>query len=312
MHNPDTSQVTAQSPVPASQRTVSAQLKRLATAVGILVLCFSQALYQWLQFGLHSELYSYTLLIPVISGYLLWTQRDRICLSSPATFLATGLSTATVLLLGVYWFFIRTKSGLLENDRLFLILLCFVLLALAGAGLFLGARGIRTALFPLLFLFFMAPLPSAVENGLEAFLQHRSADAAYWMLKISGMPIFREGTRLTMPTLILEVAPECSGIRSSIVLFLTSLLAGHFFLRNRLNKALLAGSVIALGVLRNGFRIFTLAQLTVNVDPAIIDSPLHHRGGPIFFALSLIPFFLLLWYLRRTERRSKMAQSRQE
>ena len=34
----------------------------------------------------------------------------------------------------------------------------------------------------------------------------------------------------------------------------------------------------------------------------MIDSTIHHRGGPFFFALSLIPQFLLLWWLRRQER----------
>ena len=28
---------------------------------------------------------------------------------------------------------------------------------------------------------------------------------------------------------------------------------------------------------------------------------IHHRGGPIFFALSLIPLFGFLWWLRRGE-----------
>jgi hypothetical protein len=33
----------------------------------------------------------------------------------------------------------------------------------------------------------------------------------------------------------------------------------------------------------------------------MINSPIHRRGGPIFFALSLIPFFLLLVFLRKRE-----------
>jgi hypothetical protein len=38
--------------------------------------------------------------------------------------------------------------------------------------------------------------------------------------------------------------------------------------------------------------------------PQMIDSPIHHRGGPIFFSLSLIPLFALLWWLRASETRS--------
>jgi hypothetical protein len=33
----------------------------------------------------------------------------------------------------------------------------------------------------------------------------------------------------------------------------------------------------------------------------MINSPIHRKGGPIFFVLSLIPFFALLLLLRKTE-----------
>jgi hypothetical protein len=44
-----------------------------------------------------------------------------------------------------------------------------------------------------------------------------------------------------------------------------------------------------------------LGELCVHVNPGMIDSPIHHHGGPLFFILSLGPFFLLLYYLRKTE-----------
>jgi len=62
--------------------------------------------------------------------------------------------------------------------------------------------------------------------------------------------------------------------------------------------------VIPLALLRNGFRVFVLGQLCIHISPRMIDSPIHHRGGPIFFVLSLVPFFLLLWLLKRSEKPS--------
>jgi len=61
----------------------------------------------------------------------------------------------------------------------------------------------------------------------------------------------------------------------------------------------LVAVVIPLGILRNGFRIFVIGALCVHFGPQMINSPIHRRGGPLFFALSLIPLFLLLWWLRR-------------
>jgi len=59
-------------------------------------------------------------------------------------------------------------------------------------------------------------------------------------------------------------------------------------------------------LLRNGFRILVISWLCVEIGPHMIESFIHHRGGPIFFGLSLIPLFAILWFLRRGEiRREK-------
>ena len=63
--------------------------------------------------------------------------------------------------------------------------------------------------------------------------------------------------------------------------------------------AALVAFVIPLAVLRNGFRIFTIGWLCIEFGPHMIDSFLHRRGGPVFFAASLVPLFALLWWLRR-------------
>jgi exosortase/archaeosortase family protein len=60
--------------------------------------------------------------------------------------------------------------------------------------------------------------------------------------------------------------------------------------------------------LRNGFRVFVIGLLCVEIGPNMINSLIHRRGGPLFFTLSLVPLFVLLWWLRRTERRPKSDQ----
>ena len=46
----------------------------------------------------------------------------------------------------------------------------------------------------------------------------------------------RHGTVFELPGIVLQVAQECSGIRSSWVLLITSLLASHLFLKNPVAK----------------------------------------------------------------------------
>src|SRR5262249_16605253 len=91
------------------------------------------------------------------------------------------------------------------------------------------------------------------------------------------------------------------GIRSSWVLFMTSILAANLFLKTRWRRFALVGFVIPLAILRNGFRILVIGLLCVNIGPQMLNSLIHRRGGPVFFVLLLIPFFLVLWWLRKWE-----------
>ena len=129
------------------------------------------------------------------------------------------------------------------------------------------------------------------------------------LFSLSGMTYHREGLIFELPGIALQVAQECSGIRSSLVLFITSLLAGYMFLKSPWRRAALTIFVIPLAIVRNGFRIVTIGILCVQVDPGMVDSWIHRRGGPLFFALSLIPFFLLLFWLYRGERRREQPKT---
>jgi len=195
-----------------------------------------------------------------------------------------------------------SNSPLSRYDYLTWDLFSFVLITIGGGFLFLGTAVMRLLAFPAAFLFFVVPLPSTFVHWTEVFFQYTSAEAANLFLGLSNTPFVREGGLLFhLPGITIQVAEECSGIRSSLVLFITSLLAGHLFLVTPWKKTVFALAVIPLGILRNGFRIATIAYLCAHISPSMIDSPIHHRGGPIFFALSLGPFFVLLHYLRKSE-----------
>ncbi len=79
-------------------------------------------------------------------------------------------------------------------------------------------------------------------------------------------------------------------------------MAAHLFLTRTWTRVTLVAIILPLAIIRNSIRILTIGLLCVHVSPQMIDSYLHKRGGPIFFALSLIPLGLALWGLRRAER----------
>ena len=164
----------------------------------------------------------------------------------------------------------------------------------------------RAMAFPMAFLAFMIPLPSQAVDALEIASQNASAEVANALFIVSGTPTLRDGNVFQLPGIIIRVAQECSGIRSTLVLFVTSLLAAYLFLRTSGRRAVLVAAVIPLGLLRNGFRILVIALLCVHIGPQMINSPIHRRGGPIFFAASLVPLFILLWALYRSEQRFRV------
>lgn len=277
--------------------------------MGVLLLTFSVPLVQLIRFALGSELYSHIVLIPIVSGYLIWSRRrPPPPLSPPARGWAVGLGAAGVALAAWRAAFVIGGRAMAPADALALSTSSLLLLFGALGAWFLGRSVLRGYRFPLLFLVFMIPFPAALEGWLETLLQHGSAAAAVGFFKLTGMPIHQIGMVLELPGFTLEVAPECSGIHSTLALFITSVLAAHIFLRSSWKQASLVLAVIPLALLRNGFRVCTIGTLCVRVSPAMIDSYIHHHGGPIFFALSLVPFLAFLWLLVRSERRGAAAQ----
>ncbi|HNU53283.1 MAG TPA: exosortase/archaeosortase family protein [Verrucomicrobiota bacterium] len=283
-----------------------------AGVAALLILCFCKPLFDLVRFAAGSNLFSHILLIPLVSAYLIF-QKTRHARRAGAGFpigdadrrgrrLAVFPAVIGAVLLAVYWGAARGRGPLPVNDYLCLTVAAFLSFLVSGALACLGSATLKAVAFPAGFLVFMVPLPDVALEALEVFFQHTSAVAAYLMFLVSGTPMLRDGLSFRLPGISLQVAQECSGIHSSLVLFITGLLAGQMFLSTGWKRWALALAVIPLGILRNGFRIFTIAMLCIHVDPGMIDSPLHRRGGPIFFGLSLVPLLLLLLWLHRTER----------
>lgn len=270
---------------------------------------FSLVLIHLVRFSLGSELESYIPLIPFISLYLLMTRKQG-GMAQPGPvdrprFAAIIVGVLAGALLVVHGVLMSGGRILGEASALALSVLSFVTGLLGGAVFCFGWPTFRSALFPWLFLYFMTPIPEPLAHGMRVALQQGSADAASLMFALTGTSVFREGLSFQLPGLTIQVAEECSGIHSTLVLVITSLVAGHLFLRKNWTRLLLVAVVIPLGLVRNGFRIVSISLLTIHVDSRIIDSPLHHRGGPVYFVLSLGVLAVILWGLRRAENRRK-------
>lgn len=254
-----------------------------------------------IHFSFQHEHYSHIILVPLVSAALFILERRRL-LSHVATAWLPGLG---LLVAGVFFYSIaqRYAAPLSENDRLAMTMLSMVTLWGGAFVLCYGLRASRQGLFPLLFLVLMIPIPDFLLNRVIAGLLRGSADASHVILELVGVPFLRTGLIFSFPGFAIEIAEECSGIRSSMALLVVSLLAGHLFLRSIWTKAVLTLATVPLLIVKNGIRIATLSLLTMYVDPGFLTGSLHRQGGFAFFLLTLAFLAPLLWFLQNSERR---------
>jgi len=293
----------ADQPIPPA-----AKLSRVFLVAALAVIAaFALPLYALMRFASTSLIYSYIQMVPFVSVYLVWCLRKQLPATpgAPPRGLGVAFFVAAAAMLVAYRLAPDSGWQLTAEDRFAFTTSAFVFCLYGVCCLFIGRTTLRALSFPLFFLVFITPLPTCALDAVEHFLQHASAQAAYVLFSMTDTPVLWKDLAFQLPGIRMEVAQECSGIHSSIVLLLTSLLAGHQILRTPWKRAVLVLAVIPLAIVRNGFRIFTIGMLCTHVGPHMIHSPIHHRGGPVFFVLSLVPFFLLLILLYKSDKKSR-------
>lgn len=219
---------------------------------------------------------------------------------NPRAGIALLLGSLTVALAGVN----GTRLGFTGNDvRLTFEVVALVVWWLGGFLLCFGTNTFRRCLFPLLFLLWLVPLPQPVVNGVVNILQRGTATVVRGMLVLFGIPVTQRGEILSLPGLTIEVAQECSSIRSSLLLLVCAMVTAYALLRSLWAKTVVIVAAVPLAIFKNGLRVFTLSVLSIYVDPAVMNGRLHRQGGVLFFAIALLLLLLLIWVLRKMEAR---------
>ena len=249
---------------------------------------------------------SQILVVPFVSGWLIWLKRKTLFENPRPSVLPGGVVVA--LGVSLFVFAKTTDVGLSANDVLSLLTGSLIVLWLGGFLMAYGPAAFRAALFPLLFLFSAVPIPSALLDRLIALLQAGSAEMAYRLIKLFGVPVYREGFVFAMPDVVIEVAPACSGIRSAIAIFISGLIAGHVFLRSLWRKAFLLTVAIPVLFFKNAVRIAVLSVLAVHWDKRVLTSSLHTDGGVVFFLLGLCLLYPVLVVLVKSEKKLSETQ----
>jgi exosortase len=260
-----------------------------------------------IELALRNDTFSQVPLVPLVSLFLCYSSREKIFSKVCWGWgLGSALVASGLICLGL------ARLNLWQitlTNQLSLLVLGIVLFWIGMFALLFGARALRVAFFPLCFLIFAIPIPEPLLSSLVLYLQKGSAAVAQMFFRILGVPNLRQGLDFELPGVRIRVAEECSGIRSTLALLITTVLACHLFLRSPWKRFILCAVVVPIAIIKNGLRIAALSALAIYVDPGFLYGNLHHYGGIVFFIFALLPMALLLIVFQKRELRALRVQN---
>jgi exosortase len=280
------------------------------------------------------ENYSHGLLIPLIIGYILWSQRARLAdaVTRPSAF--WGLSTVVLGLLALW---AGTAGAELYMQRMSLVLL------LAGTVIyFWGFRLLRFLVAPLFLLILAIPIPAIIFNKVAFPLQLFASRCAVGAMMLFDIPVLRQGNVIElMPlgareTKKLEVVEACSGIRSLMTLVTLAVVFAYFThprggnpgdgesetsrgsqIASRLRKyGLFRSSVIVLSavpiaILTNALRVSGTGVLAHYYGTKVADGFFHSFSGWVIYVVAFLMLFAVGWLLDRVKPKVREASVEQ-
>jgi exosortase len=265
------------------------------------LLVFWAPIRNLVEFVIFHDYASHIPLIVPLSIFLVYLKRQKIFSVQVGSTRKQTIVAGSGLFLLALIFLLISKYQPLSTEKLSLEILSLVMFWLSIFVCCYGPESFVKARFPLLFLLLLVPIPEFAIDKIVFALQAGSSDVAYGLLRMLDVPVLKEGFILRLPMVNLEVAKECSGIRSSIALLVTVLVASEFVLRSSWRKVLLVVAMIPILVLKNGARIVTIYLLAAYLNPAFLHGWLHTSGGIVFYILGLAALIPVTVLLRRGE-----------
>jgi len=189
-----------------------------------LVLILATIIWWWhwavtlLRLAYSNEQYSHVLLVlPVSVSLALMESREKGVKSRLSPF--PGLTPVLAAL--VLWLVAQSKmEG--ASERVLAVGIAGLIVSWNGlVTLFFGINALRQLLLPLLFLFLLVPTPRFLVDRCIVALQAASSEGAYVVFRWAGVPLLKIGYVLSPPVLDIEVAKQCSGIRSGLMLLIS-------------------------------------------------------------------------------------------
>jgi len=226
-----------------------------------------------------SDTFAHGFVVPPIALWLAWRMRAQLATAPPNPawcILPLIAMTGFVWLLGeLAWVNAVTQFALVA----------LIVLTVVGV---LGITAARKLAFPLAFLFFAVPLGEFMMPRLMEW----TADATVLGLRLSGIPVFREGQRFAIPTATWSVVEACSGVRYLIASTVVGTLYAYLTYRSLKRRLVFVAVAVAVPLVANWVRAYLIVMLGHVSGNQIAAGVDHLIYGWLFFGIVI---GLLFW-----------------
>ncbi len=274
-------------------------LWQIVTLLAITVWLYGSILVHLVGQWWNSPDFSHGFFVPLFSAYVVWQERRRLA-SLPQRPSWSGLPIVAVAMCTLI---VGQLGAELFLSRFSLLILLAGMIVLFG-----GWRYLRALSFPLAFLILMIPIPTIVFNQIAFPLQLLASQVASVILPWLGVPVLREGNVINLPSMPLEVAEACSGIRSLMSLVALSIIYGYLMEKRLWLRYLLALASVPIAVAANNVRIIGTGLLAQYWNPDMAQGYYHTSWGWLTFVISLLMLYGLHGLITKILRKAGAAE----
>ncbi len=255
-------------------------LLALGLALAAVLLLYRDTAAAMVSIWSRSDTFTHAFLVPPIVLWLIWQRRRELAVQTPrpSPWLLLPMAVA-----GFGWLLgdMATVNALTQLALVALLVLCVLAIV--------GLRASRPMWFALGFLFFAVP----VGDFLLPTLMTWTADFTVAALRLSGIPVYREGLNLIIPSGAWSVVEACSGVRYLIASLMVGVLYAHLNYRSTKRRLIFVGVALLVPIVANWLRAYMIVmighlsgnKLAVGVD--------HLIYGWVFFGVVILLMFAI-------------------
>lgn len=252
----------------------------LAMCLGWILFWYRDTAVAMVTIWWRSETFAHAFLVVPISLWLIWRRRHALAQLEPR---ASLLAAVLLGMTGLVWLLGDLAA---VNSVAQFALVAMLVLAVAAV---LGYRLAWAMAFPLGFLFFAVPIGEFV---MPQFIRW-TADFTVAALRVTGVPVYREGTHFIIPNGSWSVVEACSGIRYLIASLVVGTLYAYLNYRSLLKRLLFISVSIVVPIIANWLRAYMIVMLGYLSGNRIAVGVDHLIYGWLFFGLVVMVMYVI-------------------